>query len=392
VISRPRGILYNFTVFGCSFFKKNLLNGAIMCASLALCLIMSEGVFRLLSNRPSFTEWSNRSLSYILDESVDWKLEPRRYDWGVVNDDNFRGPQIPYTKSPGVTRIAIIGGSGAFDVYKKDDSTWATYLAQNLTSRLKRPIEILNAGTPGYSSWQARNLLSSKVIRWKPDAVILYELFNDSLTFHRKDRQDIIRGWKINAQTNFISPSAHPGSWFDALPEILPYTTDAIRYLWVRVALTLQLKQHDSFWKNDSLTGEAQPVALEFYRDNRIAISRICAEAGGIPLIIVSQASIIQPNNSPEERATILYAYRNMNHPNLVRAYSQARAIDRQLAEILPSVEYLPAHEHIPPSLEYFFDEVHLNDRGSRLLANYIAEELTNRGILLGNPGGETGR
>lgn len=373
------GIPYTFWVAYFSTVQRVLTNGALICASLALSLGITETVLRFTPNRPSFTEWSNRSLSYLLDDTVDWKLEPRAYDWGIVNENNFRGPSVPREKPPGVTRVVVIGGSGAFDLYKKDNATWSTYLGEHLTSRLGRSFEVINGGTPGYSSWQARNLLSSKLIEWKPDAVILYELFNDSLTFHRNDREEIIRGWKINAETNFISPSAHPGSHFDTFSRFLPFTTDAVRYGWVRTELEWQLRHHNDFWQDNSLSKTIQSGGLRFYRENRTEISRICANAGDIPLIIVSQASIIQPNNSPEEKATILYGYRGLNHSNLVEAYRQARAIDRQLAEELPNVVYLPAHDHVPSSLDYFFDEVHLNDRGSRLLAAYIADELTRR-------------
>lgn len=353
-----------------------------MCTSLVASLAVSEALLCILPTRSNFTGWYNSSLSYLLDDTVDWKLEPRRYDWGLVNEDNFRGPSLPREKTYGVTRIAVIGGSGAFDLYKNDNATWSVYLGRHLESSLKRPFEVLNAGTPGYSSWQARNLLSSKLMQWRPDAVILYELYNDSLTFRRNDPNEIIRGWKLNAETNFISPSAHPGTWLDSASGVLPFTTDAVRYYWVRGIVDRNFRKHNEFWQDNSLSGVAQSGGLQFYKDNRAAISRICAEAGNIPLIIVSQASIIHTNNSPEEKATILYNYRGMNHANLLEAYGKARAIDRQLAAELPNVEYLPAHEHVPSSLEYFFDEVHLNDRGSRLLAAYIAEELVKRSVF----------
>lgn len=225
-----------------STFKRVLTNGALICASIGVSLSLTEAVPRFTPNRPSFTEWSNRSLSYLLDDTVDWKLEPRTYDWGVVNENNFRGPSVPREKPPGVTRVVVIGGSGAFDIHKRDNATWSTYLGEHLTSRLGRQIEVINAGNPGYSSWQARNLLSNKLIQWRPDAVILYELFNDSLTFGRNDREAIIHGWKINAETNFISPTAHPGSRFDTFSRFLPVTTDAVRYVWVGTELLWKLR------------------------------------------------------------------------------------------------------------------------------------------------------
>jgi len=143
--------------------------------STVLCLVLLELVLRSVHPSDSFKKWYDQSLTYLLDGDVQWKLEPRHYAWGQVNEFNFRGPPIGPERTRGKLRIVLLGGSAAFDLNKRDDETWAAQLEEALAEELGRPVEIMNCGTPGYSTWQCYCLLSSKMLKWQPDAVILVD-------------------------------------------------------------------------------------------------------------------------------------------------------------------------------------------------------------------------
>jgi hypothetical protein len=350
--------------------------------SVAVCLIIVELALAWIKPAASYRKWYEGSLTYLLDDDVDWKLEPRSYPWGQVNSFNFRGPPIGPERTPGRLRIVLLGGSAAFDLGKRDDQTWAVHLEALLTEKLGRPVEIVNTGTPGYSTWQCARVLASKMLPWQPDAVLLYELYNDSLTFRHADVQEIIEGWKLNARANYVGAVAHPHPFWDASGALMPHLADYARMSFVQRALQANKARNDRVWVDLTLSGEVQPHALAFYRDNRQRIANVLAGAGGIPLIVVTQASLIRPDNTPEECQRIHYWYRGLSHERLVAAYRQAWDIDRKLPQELPNVSVIAAHEHVPATFEYFADEVHLTHAGSAFLARYLAQELVERSLL----------
>jgi|GEM_PF-6000529 len=338
-----------------------------------------ELFFHVAESPLSYREWHEKSLTYLLDDDVDWKLEPRSYTWGQVNRNNFRGMEMPVLRTKGVCRIAVVGGSGAFDLNKRDDNTWAAQLESNLSRAMQVRVEVLNAGTPGYSTWQAYRQLKTKVIRWKPDLVLLYELFNDSLYFAHDNRQEIIEGWKRNGSADYIGWLAHPNPLLDFLSACIPRTMDFARMYGVSLQKRRSGADNDRFWKNPRCDWTLQAGGLAFYEENRRNTARFLQQAGPIPLGIVSQASLIRETNTPEETAWILYGLRGMNHQELWKAYRAARTIDNEVAATEPNAFLIDAYSQIPASLDYFVDEVHLNDRGGALLARIIADALLTR-------------
>jgi lysophospholipase L1-like esterase len=358
--------------------RKIVFSSVITIFLIVISLGVIEIFFRSLKPSLSYRKWHERSLTYLLDDEVDWKLEPRSYTWGQVNQNNFRGKEIPMQRTKGVCRIAIIGGSAAFDLYKRDNETWPAQLESGLNDAKLR-VEVLNAGTPGYSTWQAYRQMKSKLIRWKPDLVLLYELFNDSLYFGHNDRQKIIEGWKRNARANYIGWLAHPNAFLDFSSICLPHTSDFVRMYGVMIQMRRSAEDNAHFWQNRQLNWKLQPVGIAFYEENRRKLARFLSKEGSIPLGIVSQASLIRETNTTEESARILYVYRGMNHDELWKSYLAARRIDDAVARSESNVFLIAAHTKIPSSLEYFIDEVHLNDRGSALLVSIIKEVLLDR-------------
>ena len=346
---------------------------------LSICL--SLAVFELLLHiwKPelSFKNWYANSLTYLLDDDVQWKLEPRKYAWGQVNQFNFRGREIPIAKSKGTCRIIVVGGSAAFDLYSPDNRTWTVQLEDEL--RRARPasnIEVLNAATPGYSTWQAYEQVKTKLLKWHPDMVLLYELYNDSLTFSHSNRQEIMDGWKLNARANYISSWAHANRYLDAFSFFLPRTTDFVRMWSVHSLMMHKMVDSGAFWMNPNLDWKLQKFGLEFYEENRRNLSKILLQSGSIPLVIVTQASLIRETNTPEEETKIRYVFRGLNHSQLWQGYQAAREIDRRIAATEPNVLLIEAHKEIPSNLSFFFDEVHLNEKGDHLLAEIVSKQL----------------
>ena len=113
---------------------------------------------------------------------VERKLLPSQKYPGInINSWGYRGPEFEFRKKEGGLRIFLFGGSfvwgtGATD----DDHTVAGYLQQRLRQRLKaRPVEVINAGEPGYCQTQELILLLDEVLLFQPDIVIFLDGFNE---------------------------------------------------------------------------------------------------------------------------------------------------------------------------------------------------------------------
>jgi lysophospholipase L1-like esterase len=97
------------------------------------------------------------------------------------NSLGYRNNEFPLEKPNGTFRIVALGGSSTYDVSIEDNEK--TFTAQ-LEKRLKdeygyKQVQVINAGVPGYNSWEMLVNLEFRVIDLNPDLVIIYEGTND---------------------------------------------------------------------------------------------------------------------------------------------------------------------------------------------------------------------
>jgi lysophospholipase L1-like esterase len=97
----------------------------------------------------------------------------------TLNRLGYRSPERPKAKPPGVVRVLVSGGSATFDVLADDDaSTWPNLLESRLRAG-GRPIEVWNAGFPGWTSQENLISLAIRDQDLAPDLAILYQGAND---------------------------------------------------------------------------------------------------------------------------------------------------------------------------------------------------------------------
>lgn len=97
------------------------------------------------------------------------------------NSLGMRGPEIIMPKPTDRIRIAILGGSTVYEEFVKD---WRQDFARQLERELKqaypnKEIEVINAGLPGWDSWEDLINLEFRLIDLDLDAIIVYEGVND---------------------------------------------------------------------------------------------------------------------------------------------------------------------------------------------------------------------
>src|SRR3989344_7828681 len=95
----------------------------------------------------------------------------------IHNSLGMRGPEIIMPKPAGRIRIAILGGSTVYEEFVQD---WKKDFARQLEKHLKdaysdEDIEIINAGLPGWDSWEDLINLEFRLNYLDLDAIIVYE-------------------------------------------------------------------------------------------------------------------------------------------------------------------------------------------------------------------------
>ena len=116
----------------------------------------------------------------IYDPELGYRLNPAR---PTINSRSIRGPDITVPKPSGVFRVVVLG-----------DSITAAQpgFVDELSDQLKRRgvIEVINASTPGYTSYQELMFFKRYLVDTDPDLVIWAYCLNDNHKFlHRFDEQ-----------------------------------------------------------------------------------------------------------------------------------------------------------------------------------------------------------
>jgi lysophospholipase L1-like esterase len=103
----------------------------------------------------------------------------------VINSRGFRGPEIPAEKGDAY-RIVALGESTTFGVtLHRGQRPWPELLEQLIRERFRphRPVQVINAGVPGYRLDQNLYRFPTAILPLQPDLVISYHGINafDSL-------------------------------------------------------------------------------------------------------------------------------------------------------------------------------------------------------------------
>jgi len=181
-----------------STWRRILWAAVVTLAALALLEMTAGIVWKQIRWRPTVvqfdpaSEFHNR-LYFQKDRLLFWRLRPgqilrggymgsRDVTEGIrISRLGFRGDDFPPQPAAGVVRIVFMGDSLTFGFRVKDTETYP-YLFKKKFDRLSispLPIEVINAGVPGYSTLQGLRYLKGDVLPLRPHIVLLAFGAND---------------------------------------------------------------------------------------------------------------------------------------------------------------------------------------------------------------------
>ncbi|MES2642658.1 MAG: GDSL-type esterase/lipase family protein [Myxococcota bacterium] len=133
-----------------------------------------------------------------------------------INRLGLRGDLPADPKPAGVPRVLVVGDSSLFGHGVEDDETFPAQLGSSLAG-LGHPAEVVNGGTPGYSTEQTRLFLDEMGWDLRPDLLVIGNLWSDN-NFDSFQDADLLRTQKAFA--NPLASSAlyrMVASWADVL-------------------------------------------------------------------------------------------------------------------------------------------------------------------------------
>jgi lysophospholipase L1-like esterase len=156
-----------------SFRKRVLFIVLSNVLALGLLAVVGEIACRVFAPRTAYgtlPDWMLQMLRFSDDIYLGWELRP-----GQPGHNRFgmRGAETVMAKPQNVWRIAIVGDSVTYGLGVEADETFASLLESRLNETGIGPVEVLNFGVPGYSTFQEYVLLKNRVLRFDPDLVVV---------------------------------------------------------------------------------------------------------------------------------------------------------------------------------------------------------------------------
>jgi hypothetical protein len=166
-----------------SHFKKFLVGTLSLLLRTTILVLLLEGVLRLVGVTPDIP-LTNPEGPFEIDPNLKWRLKTNyQGNWSGVsfetNGLGLRDDEIPLEKSPHETRVLVMGGSITTGYAMERPQPYVDQLEELFERTQANPITFVNAGIPGYSTFQTLQLLQELGPSLRPDMVLVDFSLND---------------------------------------------------------------------------------------------------------------------------------------------------------------------------------------------------------------------
>jgi lysophospholipase L1-like esterase len=157
-----------------------VLNTLLVLLSVSMPITILE-----LGLRPFCTFVQKDADLFQRDAQLGWKLKPNtpgnaeENTW--INSYGMRGPERSPYKPERSIRILFLGDSITYGLRLQDQDCYPQHTEKLLHDRGYASVECLNAGVPGYSTWQEFLYYDAHLQPYQPDIVVLSFCLNDVL-------------------------------------------------------------------------------------------------------------------------------------------------------------------------------------------------------------------
>ncbi len=271
--------------------------------------------------------------------------------------------------------LVFLGGSTTECLYMPEERRFPVRAALLLEERTRLRVNAYNGGVSGDNTLHLIEVLLNKVLRLRPDVVVLGENINDLATL-------LLLGsyWNDNPSRGAIVVQ-RPSPWLalatlcDAL---VPLSCARGRELFARLsdpALQRRTVQ-DEFREARGRQLDRWPEMEPDFEASLRTFVTIC-RAWGIEPILMTQASRFVPEPDPVIHRAFEYAYREtgISYPRFREQFLRFNDVVRSVGRG-ENVAVIDLAAEIPPTRRFLYDAVHYNVEGAERAASAITSWL----------------
>lgn len=350
--------------------------------SILLTFFLLEAGARVWLNYVATPEQYDRYVLFTSIDPKDFAFTPHpylsyyptpNYRKGLTSHNSlgYRNDEFPLEKPDGVYRIVTLGGSSTYDVSIKDNT--ATFSAQ-LERLLKedygyQDVQVINAGVPGYNSWEILVNLEFRVLDLDPDLVIIYENTND--VHARMVEPSAYRGDDLGRRQAWQVPPV--ALWeHSALLRIVSRMMNMSRQVSIDdfvssptyVSWPFEYRLSEDNLDPSEILNENPPIYFRRNLENMIAV----AKEHGVEIMFSTWASSPYLNDYASE------SY-----------YQQAYKENNDVVKEVATIRQIPLFDFaavMPQDAKYWADGRHSNEAGAILKAEFFAEFIHDQGLV----------
>jgi lysophospholipase L1-like esterase len=289
------------------------------------------------------------------DPELFWSLQPgfqgefQRHPV-TINALGLRGPELARPKPPGRRRIACFGDSITFGFGLGDQDSYPACLGRLLADR---GVEVVNAGTTGYTSHQVLGLLRRLAPQLQADLATFCVGWNDG---NQRAANDRGHGRRLAASMALEGTLRHV------------YLYRAIKSLYFRMEARQVRRGGQAatdVTRGGDPSGRGARVPLVEYRENLASIVAVC-RAHGIRPLFVELPLRKRPGDPPADSP----------YPAALREAA------RQLGVPLLELPELGSGATVADNQADFIDPLHFSPSGSEKAARELARQLAGLGVI----------
>jgi lysophospholipase L1-like esterase len=285
-----------------------------------------------------------------------------------INEHGSRGTSFKLPKPPGVRRIVVLGGSTVFDLNADEGFDWPHLVEKLLKEKGHKQVEVINAGIPGHTSSDSLGRLYTEIWQWEPDYLMIYETWNDIKYFNSLSYDTpLIR---------LVKPSN---------PDADPFKTyqGTMDYLLSYSQLYMRIRTRYFAWKHpvgsegrfkEEMRDDVGDLGLAQFRLNLETFIDVSRNIHAVP-ILLTQATLVSPTNTAEDRKRIVYRYVGLSHEGILQTYEKCRQIILGVARE-KKADVLDLLPQLQGKSELFQDHDHTTPSGSEEVAKRVANFL----------------
>src|SRR5215475_4876455 len=302
----------------------------------------------------------------------------------TTNNMGFRGDDLIMPKPANEFRIFMVGGSTTECLYL-DDRNAVTRVLQNELNQTPAghlTVKVYNAGKSGDAIDDHLSMIVHRIVQLQPDMIILFAGINDlTRAINNYDYLHYVQPAPYD-RFRYAKYLATESQIVRRFYYLFNRTSPNVTQVFQEIHLNSQFREKVRLCNSLPVSNEQPRVDQNAFLNNLKTIAGV-AQAHGIKLVLMTQQTTWNgPDNGERKdwqwlicRSGTRYREDFMNEAMTV-LNDQTRQVARQYS--LPLYDLA---QTMPKSREFFFDDVHFNDRGAQEAAKGLAAVIRSSGF-----------